>query len=246
MRLPTFDMGEAYWDEYKQFYIPHASKYDARRGPLIQFQTGELFVINRTWEPDERKLYANLNIQVVSTKDDDCPALFRPGDKKAIPKSHLNCAGQQILLVDWNHHVAVGLDGDKRKKFRYPKDLGMSQWLENKSFAAWYKGEKYEPIGQQVCIEYDYPFTKDQQEHLSDLKMACATWYAMNDDAKLPPSEERRMKYEVKPVEMLEALSWTFADMGEHRRRKLHTCGYDRGTAVEVLDYFQVRDNSKT
>ena len=42
MRLPTFDLNTAYYDEWKMFYIPHgpSSGYSKSSGAVIQLQTG--------------------------------------------------------------------------------------------------------------------------------------------------------------------------------------------------------------
>ena len=198
-------------------------------------------MLNRTWDPDQRRLYSDLNIQIVSTKDDDCPKLARPGDNKPIPKAHLNYQGQQILLVDWNHRIAVSLDRhDKRRpRTQISRNLGMAQWLESKdTIVAYYPGEKHAPRGQQVVIECDYPFSKGQNEHLADLLQACQTWAKMADIEIKPAFSKWQASY--KPVPMLGALNYTFAELPHTERVNLVSYGYDRGTMVEVLDYFNV------
>lgn len=236
MKLPMFDMNAAYWDMYRTFYIPHGpGRHHPGTGSFIQLHTGELMILNRTWEPDQRTHYRDLNIQIASTKDDDCPRFCRPGDKKLIPKSHLNFTGQQIMLIDWNHQIAVCIERPNRGKAE-PSNLGLTERWENEDFVAWYKGEKSAPVGQPTIVEYEYPFSTEQKEHIQTIREACQTWYKMQDN-QLNDSEVRRIRRENPPVSMLGLTQFNFEELTDGKRQVIALQDLDRGTEIEVLDY---------
>lgn len=239
MKQPIFDLKQAHFDMYNDFYIPHGpGSYQSGSGSFIQFNSGEVIVLNRSWQPDQRKHYSDLNIAIFSTADDRCPLLHRPDDKRRVPKTHLNYAGQQILLIDYDHNLAVSIDHDKRRKHTQPL---MPERFNKMNVAAYYRGPLSPPVGQSIVIEYAYPFTPEQHEHLNDLKMACEAWFKMSKD--WTEQQRRIFIHDHRPASMLGALHYTFSELGDNDRAIIALVGYDRGTKIETHDYLTIADS---
>jgi hypothetical protein len=234
----------ALWDEWHDFFIPHGSTNNYQVGhsaPFIQFNSGELIVNNRGFDPNIRKRYPDLNVRIVATTDYDCPTLTRVGETKPIPKSHLNHRGQQILLVDEDQGIAVGLFKDKRGELDFRRETMPQRFLDRK-VAAYYAGENREPIGHPIILEYAPPLTNEQKEHIHDLTMACETWMQMSTDPNhIKLWDKKSNNLHAVPISMPEAMKYTFASLDDKKREQIALQRLDRGTQIEVLDKVLVR-----
>jgi hypothetical protein len=173
MKLPPFDHSQMEWGAWNAFHVVH------KHNTFYQFDTGEFIVTSHTWHPDERRIYSDLNIQIVGTNDEDCPQLYVPSNSKPIPKSHLNHKGQQYLLLDLDHKRAVSL---------YPwltKDNAPSvpeRFTDKQRVAAWYAGPGAVPVGTSITRHYPQPLTMQQRSHINKLSDVCKIWLRMQPD----------------------------------------------------------------
>lgn len=225
MRQPAFDYHDCLWDRYRDFYIHPVSNH-----AFAQFHTGEMIVNQSSFDPDQRKFYKELNVRIVSTADDDCPALYnRPSDAERIPKSWLTYSGQQFLLIDYDHLVAVGLSllSNKRQSLL---DEEFPERFRNGYVRAYYAGPKSPPTGQRILVERDTPFTPKQLAHLEEIKNACETWYSMSRDQPTKQDERARYLKTTPRMPMSAVVNSSFADMNDADRMRIAVSGYERGS----------------
>jgi len=191
MQLPAFDYSHMAWDAWRAFHVVHP--YNA----FVQFDTGELIVCARNWGPDFRRVYKELNLQIVTTEEHDCPRFFIPGaaDKKPVPKAHLNHSGQQYLLLDLDHKRAVSI-GPWLTKTSAP-ELVPERFLDSRSVAAYYAGPQAVPVGSPITRRYPQPLTRDQRQHVGELADACKVWLEMQPDPSALVRESRDVQTKV-------------------------------------------------
>jgi hypothetical protein len=190
MKLPKFDRTKMDWDIWRAFYIIHV------RSSFVQFDTGEFIVTARRWNPDERRTYKELNLQVVATSDDACPRLYVPGSMKPVPKLHLIDKGQQTLLLDLDHKRAVSLDGWLTKE---NAPLVPRRFTERQSgVSAWYAGPDAVPVGMPVTRYYPEPLTVAQRKHVTELEDAAKVWLQMQGEPETLMQKWRILKLPVR------------------------------------------------
>lgn len=99
------------WDRYKAFH--HID------GGLVHFDTGEVMV-KANMESYYRSVYPDFGIQLVSTTEKECPALYFDREcTELVTKAWLTQDGQQELAIDLEQNCAVA--------FRY------FNWYRNKN-----------------------------------------------------------------------------------------------------------------
>jgi hypothetical protein len=157
--------------------------YIDRRG-FVRFASGE--VIFTDPKPTDRRTDKELGIQIVATGDDDCPDLYvEPTGGKPIPKAWLNQGGMQWLAIDHECGVAVRLAPGG---YRYGR-VGAKYQLRDVDhfaphyltgrFTAYWAGPARRPIGAPITVSEPYRATKEQKQHLADLKDQANAWAAL-------------------------------------------------------------------
>ena len=178
MKLPEWDYSRALYDEYRRFHRHH-------EGGFVQFETGELILTRGHHNnPDGRKLYKELNVEIISTDDTHCPTFLMDGEK--VKKSWLDDKGQQILLIDHdNGHVVAlsgqggGLDLTKPR----PWALGVPESLRSHAMAYWH-GPHSPPVGSPVIVNRTRRLTPQEREHIEAIRAECKGWDVMSEQPR--------------------------------------------------------------
>ena len=182
MKLPTFNHAEMEWDDWRAFHVEHGYH------KFVQFDTGELVVCSRNWDPDARMVYGDLHLQIAATADKDCPRLYIPGAREPVPRSHLTYGGQQVLLLDLDHRRAVSLEGwltgENKPSWAAIPERFTGKSSPGRNITAYYAGPGAVPIGSPIVRQYPFPLTTAQREHLQEIKNACNVWLQMQPDCK--------------------------------------------------------------
>ena len=185
MQIPRFDTFAAInhrWDTYRRTHVVD--------GHFIQFETDEVIYTRVKPDPDDRKLFKSRNVQIVSTTDHDCPPLTTPVEPgKALPRAWLSDGGQQILAIDHEFGVAVGIQHSFSRavdgavaNLLLTEDLRyrVPAWLSsaNLRFTVYWGGPGMPPAGAPVSVSRPLrdTLTAEQLQHLSDTKAQADAW----------------------------------------------------------------------
>jgi len=99
MKKLKFDYDNKRWDRYGAFH--HTD------GGLVHFDTGEVMV-RANMESYYRTVYSDFGIQLVSTTEPECPALYFDREcTDLVTKAWLTQDGQQELAIDLEQNCAV-------------------------------------------------------------------------------------------------------------------------------------------
>ena len=219
MKLPNFDRSKMEWDSWHAFHITHEGY-----NKFVQFDTGEVVVCYRRWQPDNRRDYPELHVQIVATDDEKCPKLYIPGDTPIpIPKSHLNHNGQQILLVDFDHKRAVSLDRVLNRADNPPPIPERFLDNNNRDISAYYAGPNAVPIGSPITRHYPTPLTYDQRKHIKELEDACKVWLQMQPN---PDELKKQHRKEIAPP-VLEFVDVSFSVLTLAHRTAIAEHGFN-------------------
>lgn len=219
MILPPFaSETRRLWDYYEQFHTHVADGF-------VQFESGELIYTRAFPDPDDRRVYAKLGVQIVSTTDASLPKLLTP-EGQPIPKSWLNRQGMQYLAVDLDLKCAVRLtrsktDNEASKKVPY--------FLEG-HFNAYWSGPGRMPIGANITTQEPRVLSADDKAHMDSIKAQCEAWMAMTGTTVLG----RRIWRDNAPVGWLgktpataeTVLGKTMADISERDRAAIAEGSY--------------------
>jgi hypothetical protein len=184
MKLPAFDYTKQRWDEWSAYHVTHTHP------SLVQFDTDEFVICSRRWTPYDRCRYPDLHLQIVGTHDDDCPRLYVPGSDKPVPKSHLNHKGMQVLLLDLDHHRAVGVypvltqDSAPAVPARFFKPSSARYPGYRHDISVYYPGPDAMPVGAPITQAYPQPLTMSQRTHVRELVDACKVWRQMQPESE--------------------------------------------------------------
>ncbi len=157
------------WDRFNAFHICN--------GHFVEFETGEMMVIG-TPNPDERKLYPEYNVQLVTTTDNDCPTLYLDKEcTEPVKKAWVTHHGQQHLAIDYEQNVAVALlEGWNRGKSTILGDhVGQA--------SAYWAGQKRlpMPIAQIKVQRPDPRYKKKMASVLTDVRAAIRALWRMKE-----------------------------------------------------------------
>lgn len=240
MLYHEFNRNRAKWDRYS---APHIEV----RGGFVHFASGELIYTDGDPNPDDRHLYRNFGIQIVSTADDKCPNLYlTEGAKKSLPKAWLNQSGQQHLAVDLEQGVAVRLarsiysryagspSGDVRLR---DIDHHVPHYLTG-CFVAYWAGPGRLPVGDPITVSEPYRPTREERQHLQDLKNQATAWAAMKDlpeyaylgNQNIPAQQPAHTYFDT-----------AFSELTEPMRKSLHYYGWSTFRVETKYPYLYVR-----
>ena len=234
MILPPFDVKEMLFDRFHRFHV-----WPEGYNTFVQFSTGELIAIHRRWDPDARRTYKNLGIQIVATTDDYCPLFYTaPTDTKHIPKSYLDICGAQTLLIDETHGVVVSVERcndpdidqlDPAYLYKVPEDL-------RRDAIVYYPGEKSLPLGWPTYVRVPCKYTKEQMEQAEDLRLACVAWLAMQGNLTFTGVHWNRpwLVHALLTFGNIEA-------MDPLARSRLARWGYEKGFTTTTHEYLYVK-----
>lgn len=224
----------AYWDRYKAFHmLPHPRREWMDNSPMVLFDTGEFMVIRDSWAPGTRKVYEDLNVQIVSTTDDDCPALFAPLTDKPVAKTHLNWGGQQILWIDHDHKMAVGLQSLASADWK----RGVPERLRTHA-EVYYYGAHAPPLGHPVTVTKPRKYDPEIREASDDLLRAARVWLEMCKD------QGQKLGSTVpwdKPLNRIgRSEGHAFGDLTTGQRLMLANHGFQAEYGTDVYTHFAV------
>jgi hypothetical protein len=172
MKMPEFDTTVRRWDKFKEFHVGYGPNLswsaDISGCAFIHFQKGDLILQRSSWEkPDLRRAYLDGSVSIRSTADAKCPKLAIPGDDKPLPTAWLTRGGQQILLVDHDHNIAVSVAVGGKK-------------LRNENAFVWYEYGEAKPVScARIKVSRPKKYTKDERAHIDGLVNACKAWAEM-------------------------------------------------------------------
>ena len=172
-----FDRTKVFWDDYCRFHtnLEYANGF-------IVFETGEA-ICTRCFDndPDRRTLYNKWHVQIVGTNDTNCPK-FTDLDGKPIAKTWLDNNGQQILLIDHDHGIAVALGqrGGLDPRFVQPWQANVPESLRGRAYAYW-PGPNSPPLGGRIVVNQSRRLTPEQRAHCEGLLAECKAWDVMSE-----------------------------------------------------------------
>ena len=185
MIIPEFNHAMRRWDAYQRFYTSILRRNGYDLGWCIGFDTGEAIITRSTFEPAQRKFYDQCGIQIVTTADMACPALFfdppaANDDEAPIPASWLNHGGQQTLLIDMQFKRAIALSGNSKTPTHWKTTIPTSL----RSVAdAYCHGTGMMPVGSPIAVSMPMKYPLEVKEKTDDLANACKVWFEMREDA---------------------------------------------------------------
>jgi hypothetical protein len=231
MNYLEFDRNRA---QYDMFDAPHI----AGRG-FISFASGE--VIFTDPKPTDRRHSRERDVQIVATGDDDCPALYtEPQGGDPVTKASLNQRGMQYLAIDHECGVAVQLAMGVSRYGRVGGEYRLrdvDHWVPHYltgRFAAYWAGPGRRPIGNPITVSEPYIPTKEQKQHLRDLKDQADTWAALTD----LPQFSTKVYY---PIPAHKLFDVDFADLSDDMKKNLHYRSHTNFRVETKHPYLYVR-----
>ena len=177
MQLPDFEHSMAWWDKFRAFHRCFGMRNTwTIDGPIVHFDTGEAMVTRSKWDPDDRKTYNDLRIQVLGTNDDTLRKFFLVEDlERPVPKSWVTREGTQTLWLDLDHEMAVALDAPMTADTMERVPLRLRPHAK-----VYYTGEDQPPIGGPIIVSRPKTHPKGLLEHVKGIESACTVWKCHN------------------------------------------------------------------
>lgn len=180
------------------------------KGLFTEFETGTVLFNRKAPDPSERRLYANFNVEVISTAE-AMPQLYTLEGEK-IPKSWLAHDGIQYMLKDLDRGVVVGL-GEVPIVTR-------NQWPKNcRSAAVYWASEDSYPKGAPIKVFRPYVPPEEEKVFIAELTHTARVFASLkdykpfmcNNSWKISPTEIRTLMGRVKNGEALTDIvdAWT-------------------------------------
>lgn len=219
MILPKFKAQA--WDRYRAFHMTHGGSYHSHI--FVQFDTGELICTNSWPDPDYRRVYNELGVQLVLTIDKDCPQLKTASGEKIL-KAWLP---SQQLLIDQASGRAVRLAYSIGHESGRLKEI--PKRLQDEAFA-YFGGEGMMPVGAPITINRPEVYTLEQKRKIAETVKCCKLWWELEkDDKKKIPS-----KIEALTTKFL--LDTDFSNLSDDYRRRvaLYNVSHSRTTYTEA------------
>lgn len=230
MKLPDWDHNMVRWDAWSAFHIG-VTKYGRcatvsySYPQFIMFDTGELLCRAVAPNPDDRGVYAPLNVSIYATNDEQCPNLFTL-DGKLLKRAWLDQdRGQQYLLIDHDTKRAVRIDQHNGTD---PELLTMPARFRKFMNGAYFPGADLPPVGGAVTVQEpsQTTLTKDQREHIGMIHHTAKTAMELVDH----PMSKKRYQYDgygqADCAKVLAATRWS--DLDDETLRQLYFNGVGR------------------
>lgn len=236
----TFDLTKQYWDGWRRFH--NDDYYD-----LVVFDRDEaVLTVTDGCRPEHRRWYPDASISVVSTIDNDCPAMTLP-DGAPVKKSWLAGGTTQTLLVDHCTRRVVRITQPARPKFdgiKYEEwQKSMPEWLRSRATVYW-PGPGCPPVGAPVQTAQPVVYTPEQKATIRDNVAACKAWWGLiqvNDletvarlkamYVKMPWQDANTFRRPMQTTDLLDI----FSDIPEIMRMRV--AEYGTTTALETIEY---------
>lgn len=246
MQLPPYDHQRQRWDFYKAFH-----RVD---GNFVFFADGSAIYTDPQPDPSARHKRISLNIEIKSTADSDCPALFAPGEKGPIPKTHLTVGGGQYLMIDHDFDMAVRLMscskyGYGRSPAPRPAELAAPGWLTGR-FACYWGGPHRKPVGGAIAVSRPMKPTPEQAQKLKDLQASVDMWASMHDLSKGTyintyqiGDAAVRMRDDMHTLR--DVLDKTITDFNASQRLRIWRDGWESSRVVQEYEYLSTKPLTK-
>lgn len=189
MKLPDFNRSTALWDRYRRFY-------NDPRPWFIRFESGEAIITKANFTPFERRMLSDTDLQIVSTRDEDCPRLQVVDEHtlaelasighdmrgKTIPKAWLQNCGSQTLLVDKTTKRVVRLGTNQDAMHDAWKHVPTwvrpgNGWASNA--VAFLPGNDRDAIACKLSLTVPIKVASAVRRALSELRAGCSAWCSM-------------------------------------------------------------------
>ena len=176
MKQFDFNYTDRQWDKFGAFHSFHGGW----SSNIVEFETGELMIIG-TPEPGRRHVYDKYNIQLVTTTDYECPALYLDKEcTEPVKKAWVTHGGQQHLAIDYERNVAVALyEGWGNRKSTV---LGAHV---NRASAYWAGEQRLPTPLQQIKVQRPDPgYKKEMKTVLDEANAALTAIWRMDTEGK--------------------------------------------------------------
>lgn len=235
MKFPEFDHNRAKYDRFQTRANYHLRTHlwmHETEALLVTTEQGIAFMQKHDVKPDRRMFYADQNISIIKTGDEKQPKYLSP-DGEPVPTAWLNGGGQQLLVIDYDHNIVVRCD--------YVRDLSLPEftpeWIENVA-SCWWPGPHKRPYGRPIRIERPYVPTKEELEHVNEIKKACDMWYQLNIVAE--GKHRKHLTPEKALFTVLVPLS--FDMIHNDMRERIAVRGIERGTVVSHVEHLKIAE----
>jgi len=188
MKKFEFKHHQKRWDKYQRFY--------ADDGTFVQFEDGSLG-LDKSTDPDVRRMYNQYGIQIVTTTDSDCPELYlRPDADEPVKRAWVSQGGQQKLAIDWERKKAVRLNDT----WRVP-DVAHHMPENLKHLHAYWAKPNVDPVPlAQIDVSMpDRVVRNSLEKKLEEVRAAVSAIYRMQSDA------QRRHFWSAEPMQAMYA-----------------------------------------
>lgn len=238
------------WDRFRlhHIYTDH--------NLMVHFETGETCVtpvFRSRLGPADYRFYGERNIIIAATTDPAFPTLLKkhkialldPMTNEPVPSSWLHKtsadgSSQQLLVIDLDHMVAVGMSPAayaSGMKYRDPR----ASWCDRKPWhirqarGAYYPSPNAAPEGYSVRLSQPYRLTSDEKAHKDSLIHAAKSWWTLSgweeefetDPRKSAAKLQAHSNEKLNPLPRRSSVEWLrlkdkeFADLSYVVRAKL-------------------------
>lgn len=238
MQLAPMTNDNRRWDEYRAFH------WNVARG-FVQFETGELIYTISKPDPDQRRIFRDLDVQIVATGDKDCPRFVTPEGEK-VASAWLNRKGQSYLAVDLTTGRAVQLGGHITYGRAKPdaRDEQAPFYLQGR-FTAYWAGPGRNPVGKPIDYAPPMKYEGEERQRLDNLKAQCEAWCALMGIEPKRYSRTEKIDGESVWVRQCQVMpkgmvNRSFTDLQMNERIELAEHGYSSELKVLTSDYLKV------
>lgn len=168
MQLPEYDYTRQSWDALKAFHVSDRPAWwgSSHPGYMVQMATGEFMYTHPCPRPRDRGRYPTRGIQIVTTADDACPALYYDGAR--VPRAWLTRHGQQHLWIDHDHGIAVAL---ARHHNLTDIPANLQRWA-----VIYYPNPKAKPQGGPIYLHPPKKLSDETLTAYNEVRATCRVW----------------------------------------------------------------------
>ena len=181
------------WDRFRLHHVFTDHNF------VVHFETGEICVTTRfngRVGANGYRLYKDRNVIIASTSDHSFTSLLRthnialldPETDKPVPAAWMqktadHKSAQQVLVIDLDHMVAVGMHPtsrmpetkDPRRDWLYRKPRHIQQ-----APGVYYPSPNVAPEGHSIRLTRPHTMTDDEKAHEEGMVRAAKAWWAMS------------------------------------------------------------------